>query len=151
MAHRRWITAVGVGLLVTIGYSLAQGEGNRATVPFAGAQVELDQARGVGRQLQVQAAVTAGYPLVGTRVQIWIRNGYQAGVPSAFDPGTTSGSNNFLYTGKLAAFDPYWVGLEGTDGSKVFLPREGVSQVHEMPAHGVTTSRPARPAPPEAR
>jgi len=100
--------------------------------------------------MQVQAAVIAGYPLVGTRVEIHIRQGYEAGVPRAFDPGTTSGPDNFLYVGKLAAFDAYWVGLEGSDGSKVWLQREAVGQLHEMPAAAVAASQPARPAP-EAR
>jgi hypothetical protein len=151
MAQLRWMTAAGVVLIATLGatlgYSLAQESGPPAKVPFAGTQVDLEQARGVGRQMQVQAAVVAGYPLVGTRVEVRTRTGYEAGVPAEFDPGTTSGSNNFLYVGKLAAFDAYWVGLEAKDGSKVWIPREGVSQVYEMPAKGVAASQPARPAP----
>src|SRR3954464_5282189 len=109
MTQRRWIAAAAVVLVAslgaTIGYSPAQeGGGPPGKGPFAGAQVELEQARGVGRQMQVQSAVIAGYPLVGTPVEVRTSHGYESGVPSAFDPGTTSGSNNFLYAGKLAAF-----------------------------------------------
>ena len=144
MSHRRWIAA-GAGVLfvslgATIGYSLAQ-ENSAPTVPFAGGQVELQQARNVGRQMQVQSAVIAGYPLVGARVEVCVRNGFESGVPKPFDPGTTSAPDNFLFVGKLAAFDANWVGIEGRDGSKIYLPREGVSQVHELPA---ATSQPVR-------
>jgi hypothetical protein len=145
MVHRHWIAAVLIASLsASIGYVLAQEGGPPAKVPFAGAEVDLDRARGMGRQMQVQAAVLAGYPLAGTRVEVHIRNGYEAGVPRAFDPGTTSGPDNFLYVGKLAAFDPSWVGLEASDGSKVWIQRESVAQLHEMPGAAAAASQPAR-------
>jgi hypothetical protein len=137
MSNQRWIAGCAVIISVAclgaaLGRAAAQ-EKSATTMPFAGAVVEVEAARAAGRQMQAQAAVLAGYPVVGTTVEIWTSAGYKAGVPSAFDPGNVSGSNNFLYVGKVAAFDAHWVGLEAEDGSRVWIPREGVSQVRDRP------------------
>ncbi|MEA2709565.1 MAG: hypothetical protein QOF78_2166 [Phycisphaerales bacterium] len=139
------VACLGVAVALSIAGQPARGPAATApaNMPMT-VSPETDAARAVGRQMQAQAALLAGYPQVGMQVEVWVKQGATFTVPASFEkPGATqSGNNTFLLHGKLTAFDANWVGLEGSDGAKMWLPRENIAHVYEPPAGKQITGQP---------
>jgi hypothetical protein len=112
-----------------------------STRPVGAEQAELEALRAAGRKMQTQAAMIAGYPLIGAQVEVHLANTATTPLPRSHDANNGVGNNNFVVVGRLVAFDAHWVGLEAEDTSRIWLPREHVATVYEPPA-GVGVRRP---------
>jgi hypothetical protein len=111
------------------------------TAPHSSAHAEVEAVRAARRKMQAEAAVVAGYPLIGTQVEVRLADAATTPVPRSHDPNRGVSNNDFVLVGKLVAFDVHWVAIEAEDASRVWVPREHVAMVYEPPA-GVGGRRP---------
>jgi hypothetical protein len=79
--------------------------------------------------MRALAAEAAGYPRIGSDVEVGLSP--NAAVPAPFNNAARKAR------GRLLAFDAEWVGLQAREYDvKVWLPRESVGYVAEIPGTG---------------